>query len=226
MRAFGVLVLLLLAGSVAPLEAQRLGPAELYEAGAYTAARDSFARLAREAPLLSEHWYNLAVSQLQVGEEARARAAWVRAARLKPRSNLIRRLDERMGRLDPLSAELLWVSPVTPREFFLIAGVVWLAAWALALVRRMRSAFWAPLAVVALGLAALSEVVRQRYSRNVAVVVQEAPLRQAPYGPAPATRELPPSTAVAVERVEEQWLLVDRGGRRGWLSTAEVETLP
>ncbi|HXF82800.1 MAG TPA: BatD family protein, partial [bacterium] len=71
--------------------AQSVTAEQLLAAGAHAAAADSFAARALREPRNPGHWYHLGVAWFSLGSQERARAAWIRAARLAPRSAAIRR---------------------------------------------------------------------------------------------------------------------------------------
>lgn len=206
----------------APVVAQ--SPERLYETGAYRAAADSFARRAAGDPLDATHWYNWGRASFELGDTTHARAVWIRAARLAPRTGTIRR-DLRRVPLDRTSRELAWIAPLTPAEAFLLAAGLWAGAWLLIGVSERRRL--AVLAVaIAIACAGLGQYIQSRYDRAVALVLRDGtPLRGAPYGPAPVGRRLDAGDAVRIESVRGSWLLVVRAGQRGWLLRAEVTTL-
>lgn len=214
--------LLLLAAAAQPLAAQ--APEQLWETGAVRVVVDSFAARAQTEPYVAAHWFNLGTAWVRLGEEARARAAWHRAARLAPRDGRIR---EALGSLPPTDSytrSYVWTSIVTSAEALCVAGACWLLAWAFLGVSGRRRYGFALLviAAIAAGHALFTEA---RYRVPVAFVLGETPLRAAPYGPAPATMELTPGLAVRVRRSEGVWHLVEHGGQRGWLLRWELVRL-
>jgi hypothetical protein len=101
------------------------------------------------------------------------------------------------------------------------AALLWLAGWALLVVGRRRGATM--ILVAAVGLGALAGFVEWRYRLPVGfVLAADTPLREAPYGPAPAALSLDRADAVRIERAEGDWRLVVRGDRRGWLHASEL----
>src|SRR5688572_15001872 len=108
----------------------------LYEAGAYRLAADSFAARAEAAPGVATHWYNLGNALYRVGDHTSARVAWLRAARALPRNSEIRRALDLVEAPDATSEAATSVAIVTPGEVLAIAGVLWLAGWGLAALRR------------------------------------------------------------------------------------------
>lgn len=199
-------------------------PERLYETGAVRAAADSFARRAAAHPRLAAHWHNLAAARVRLGDGAGARAAWVRGARLAPRDPAIRRGLGLVPAPDRASARLTWISPVTPAEAGAAALVLWWIGWLVLGVRRRRvGVVGIVLALVAAGYAGY---VAERYRRPVALAATAGtPLREAPYGPAPASALLEAGAAVLLESARGPWWLVRHGERQGWVLTAEVERL-
>lgn len=214
---------LLMACSVSSAVGQGPSPEQLYAAGAYSPAAAGFLARAAEAPAVAAAWYNAGNAFYRTGEDGRALAAWLTAARLEPRAPDIRRALALVPR-DPVTAALVPVYPITPAELALLAAVTWMAGWLLLLGRRTRPG------VVLLGAALLAGGlalgVRRVYARPVAITLGvEVPLRAAPYGPAPAERHLARGAGVRVERVGDGWLLVERNGARGWVRPGEVARL-
>ncbi len=195
----------------------------LYEAGAVRVAADSFAMRAAAAPSVAAHWYNLGAALGRLGEPVRARAAWLRAARLAPRDPSVRRALA--GGPGGSASALTWVAPVTPVEAFALATVLWLVVW-LVWAARARVRWSVLLVTFALVVAGYGFAVRQRYARPVALVMSsQTPLRVAPYGPAPAEFQLEEGAPVRIEREEGAWVLVNEGTERGWLLRTEVVRL-
>lgn len=223
--AFARLALLCLCAGWRSAQAQDLGPERLYAAGAFRAAADSFAARAAREPDVAASWYDLGNAWYRLGADAQAEAAWVRAARLAPRTAEIERALSLVPAADPLSERLLWVGPVTPDEALAAGLVLWIAGWLLLPWRRAR-----PIAAGALVAAAVAggyaAVALSRYRQPVALTLAaETPLREAPYPSASAPRRLREGTAVLVRRERAGWVLVSYGRTLGWVERAEVERL-
>jgi len=202
--------------------AQDASPERLYDAGALRAAADSFAARAAREPHVTAHWYNLGNVWYRMGADARAEAAWLRAARLEPRSPLVERASGLVPLPDAWSERLLWVAPVTPNEALAAAAGLWVLGSVLLLFRR-----WRPIAlgaiIAALAAGGYGGSALRRYGQPVAVTLAgETPLREAPYGSASASRRLREGTAVRIERVRPGWYLVAHGGTRGWVMPDEL----
>jgi len=194
----------------------------LYEAGAFRAAADSFAARAEREPQIAAHWYNLGNAWYRLGADARAEAAWLRAARLAPRDRLVERASELVPLPDAWSERLLWVAPITPDEALAAAAALWVLGSALLLFRR-----WRPIAlgamIAALTVGGYGASALRRYRRPIAVTLAaETPLREASYGSATASRRLREGTAVLIERARPGWYLVVHGGTQGWVMPSEL----
>lgn len=219
----GVILLVCLfsgAGQSAAQSAERL-----YETGAIKSAADSFAVRAREEPWAANHWHDLGITLQRLGAPAEARAALVRAARLRPRDATINQALSVVSTPDRVSRRLTWVSILAPAEAIFLAALVWITGWSLALFRMRRR--WTVAAVfVALMLVGYAGYAARRYDGPVAfVLAPDTRLRLAPYGTAPGNTVLHEAMAVRVSRIEGSWVLVEHGGSRGWLLMHELVTL-
>ena len=217
-------VLLALCVSAGTAVAQAPRPEDLYAAGAFRSAADSFAARVTREPHIPAYWYNLGAAFYRLGEDGRARAAWIRAARLAPRDAEILHALLLLP-ADPMGRELAPVVPFRPAEAALVAGALWVLGWGLALYRRVRRAGVALLlAAAAAGSAGL--VVAEWYRRPTAIVLaDDVSLRVAPYGSADAARPLGAGQALRVLRQEGAWLFVARRGGMGWVQLGEVARL-
>jgi tetratricopeptide (TPR) repeat protein len=208
-----------------PGQATAQAPEYLYEAGAYRAAADSFAKRAQAEPNVPDHWYNLGNTLEQLEQPVAARAAWLRAARLIPRAGDVRRALERQPAPDPISGRLTRVFWLTPAEMFLAAAALWLVGW-LILGASSRLRFALPILIVAVGAGAYGMRLQQGYETQVALVREPSvALLEAPYAAAPPIRELGEGVALQVVRVRGGWLLVRRGSQQGWVSVNNVEVI-
>jgi len=195
--------------------------AQLWEAGAARAVADSMDVRLRSDSGAPDAWYDLGLAWDRLGAVARARAAWLRAARLAPRRGPIRAAAAELHMVDRTGRHLLWVSPVTPWETALLAALLWAAGW-IAVVRRRRR-----VALISLVSAALvfgfGAIVRVRYRTPIAfVLASPTPLREAPFGPAPSEAALPEGVAVRVDSRRGDWNLVAYGEREGWVHSSEL----
>ena len=197
-------------------------PAQLYQAGAVRVAADSFAARTAEQPYVAAHWFNLGNALDRLGEVSRARAAWLRAGRLAPRNDAVRRTLERAPLPDAPSDRVAWLSPVTPGEAFVGSVLCWLLGWGLIGLRR-RVRYVTVMLVLALAFAAYGGYVSRRYVQPVALILEPGtPLRSAPYGNARAATDLEQASAVRVERAWGAWRLVSHGAFQGWVLSSEM----
>ncbi|MEJ2239145.1 MAG: SH3 domain-containing protein, partial [Gemmatimonadales bacterium] len=124
-----------------------------------------------------------------------------------------------------ISGDLPWVSPLTTTEAFLAAGILWALGWILAGLRK-RKRIVVPILLAALITLGYGEYVSRVYARTIALVTQDdAPLRAAPFGPAPVVRELLSGSTVTVRNNRPGWVLVERRGDLGWLKLGEIAPL-
>lgn len=214
--ALAVVFALLIPGAAVP---QQASPEQLYADGAYRAAADAFARRAAAAPAVAAHWYGLGAAEYRAGSDARAAAAWQRAARLAPRAASVRRALRLVPPPDDVSARRFWVSPVTPPELALAGLVAWLAGWVL-VFRNGRKPRLRYLALIhggiLLGIAAFG--IEFRYRHPLAVAVLAEPLRVSPHERADEVGPVETGTALRPVRRDGNWVLAEASpGRLGWL---------
>jgi hypothetical protein len=219
-----VALALVLLGWGSTLAAQAPRPEQLYDAGAFRAAADSFAARVAQAPRIAAYWYDLGTAYYRLGEDGRARASWIRAARLAPRNGTIRRALDLLP-VDRASQRIAPIARLTPREALFLAVLSWLAAWALLPWRRTRIAGMG-LVLVAAAAALLAWHIDREYRQPAAIVLHDdVPLRSAPFGSASPSRTLVAGSAVLVNRRDGAWLLVERAGSDGWVLGSEVARL-
>lgn len=209
----------------AMLGSQVPSPESLYASGAYREAADGFARRTTGPDATAADWYGLGAAQYRLGSDARARSAWLHAARLRPRSANVRRALGLVPGPDSWSRQMSWVSPLTPEELALGALLLWYAGWIVVLVidrrtMRLRSTLLFSAGVV---MAAASVVIASRYARPMAIVVREEPVRVSPHGRAPEVSALPVGSSVMLRRQQAGWWLVDAAGKAGWLPANAIE---
>lgn len=67
---------------------------------------------------------------------------------------------------------------------------------------------------------------KARYAEPIALIVRaDTPLRDAPYGTAPADQMLSQEIAVRITRTVGPWFLVERDELRGWVLADELRRL-
>ncbi len=219
-RALAVLTVLVL---VLPGGAAGQSAEVLYGAGAARAAADSLSARVDQAPYVAEHWYNLGNALSALGEPVHARAAWIRAARLAPRSDTMRQtLRGSISSGIARRPTRVWVAPFTAVEAYAVALLLWVIGWAVVIARR-RARVWWPTLLLAVSVAVIGYAVHVRYAEPLALILRaNAGLRAAPYGPAPFTVGVEAGAPVTIEREEGQWVLVRFGRDRGWMRVNEL----
>ncbi|MBI4501344.1 MAG: hypothetical protein HY700_09305 [Gemmatimonadetes bacterium] len=198
---------------------------DLYGAGAFRPAADSFAARVSAEPEVPAHWYNLGNALYRAGDRAGARVAWLRAARLAPRDRMIQQALKLVPPPDANSAAASAVSIVTPGEALLVGAILWVFAWILVAFRRpLRYA--APFMVAGLIVLMFGAGKTERYTRPVALVRRDnTSLRAAPFPSATSRRAMTEGATVEVLRRYAGWVLVRRGNDRGWVQRAELVPL-
>ncbi|MCH8143212.1 MAG: BatD family protein [Gemmatimonadetes bacterium] len=205
--------------------AQSTTAEQLYEAGAFRAAADSFLIRASQQPADPSQWFNAGAALFGAGEETAARVAWVKAARVAPRNPRVGAALQLVPPVDSHARANTWIAPVTVMELALVGTILWVVGW---LTYTFSARPWRALPVAAFGLvvACLAAYLHDRYTEPVGLVlVPNAAVREAPYGTALATTRFAQGAAVRIERSEGAWLLVRRGGYQGWVLSAEVGRL-
>ncbi len=222
-RVASLAVLMMLTVTGIPIAAAQTPSAEqLYEAGAYRAAADSFHVRVSEEPLDASQWFNTGAALFGAGEKTAARVAWIRAARLVPRDRAVRAALALVPPVDANARAATRVAPVSVIELATVAMLFWVVGWlAYAFSIRARRA----MSLVALGIvtAALAGYLQYRYSQPIGLITTpNVPMLEAPYGSADATTRLDEGTAVRVVGESGSWLRVSRGPYQGWVLTTQV----
>jgi hypothetical protein len=205
------------------LPGQAPPPEALYEQGSLAAAVEEFAGRAEREPAVAAHWYNLGATYYRLGRDGRARAAWLQARRLAPRSVPVTRALRMTPPPDAVSARWSWVPPVAPEELLLFGAMGWLAAW-VGWIRRPRvRERWLVLLVFS-GAALVAGLALRSWLREpLAVVLDRSSLRLSPHGLAPALAALESGSAVRILRRSPGWVMVEApGSQRGWLADEAV----
>ena len=225
----GGLLLVMLAGARSS-SAQGTSAEALYQAGALSAAADSFSDRAAHDTLDSAHWYDLGATLYRSGDDGKAVAAWVMAERLAPRNGAIRRARALLPAPDAASASLLAVGSLTPGEWWIVAALLWIVCWGVLIVsrgaQRIAGASFGTLALTAAVLGGFE----QRHDDRPLVVIAtpRTPVRAAPYGPSSASLVLEPGAAAEVVDTFAggRWLRIHRSdGVNGWVLASQVVRL-
>ncbi|HKE89328.1 MAG TPA: BatD family protein [Gemmatimonadales bacterium] len=223
-------VLLVLLGGARGLRAQGTSAEALYQAGALSAAADSFAERAAHDTLDPAHWYDLGATLYRSGDDGKAVAAWVMAERLAPRDGAIRRARALLPAPDAASASLLEVGYLTPGEWWIVAAALWIVCWGVLIVsrgtQRIAGASFGTLALTAAVLGAFEQ--RHDDRQLVVIASPRTPVRAAPYGPSSASLVLEPGAAAEVVDTFAggRWLRIRRGdGVNGWVLASQVVRL-
>jgi hypothetical protein len=207
----------------AGLAAQAPSPEALYEDGSLRAAAEGFSRRAGREPAAAAHWYNLGAAYYRLGQDGRARAAWLEARRLAPRSSAVAQALRLTPPPDATSARWSWTPPVLPEELLLVGAIGWLAGW-LGWTRRPRvRERWLVLLVFSAASVLAGLGLRSWLREPLAVVLDRSTLRLSPHGLAPAVVSLESGSAVRILRHSPGWVMVEApGAQRGWLADAAV----
>jgi hypothetical protein len=205
------------------LRAQAPSPEALYEAGSLRAAAEGFAHRADREPAVAAHWYNLGASYYRQGEDGRARAAWLEARRLAPRSGEVTQALRLVPPPDGTSARWSWSPPVSPEELLLLGALGWIAGWiGWALRPRVRER-WLVLLVFSAAAVLAGLGLRSWLREPVGVVLQRTTLRLSPHGLAPTVVSLEAGSAIRILRHAPGWVMVEApGAQRGWLADEAV----
>lgn len=225
----GVLLLVMLAGARSG-SAQGTSAEALYQAGALSAAADSFSDRAAHDTLDPAHWYDLGATLYRSGDDGKAVAAWVMAERLAPRNGAIRRARALLPAPDAASASLLDVGYLTPGEWWIVAAGLWIVCWGVLIVSRgAQRIAGASFGTLALTAAVLGGFEQRHDDRPLAVIASpRTPVRAAPYGPSSASLVLEPGAAAEVVDTFAggRWLRIHRGdGVNGWVLASQVVRL-
>ena len=207
----------------AGLAAQAPPPEALYEQGSLRAAAEQFAERAEREPAVAAHWYNLGATYYRLGQDGRARAAWLQARRLAPRSGSVAQALRMTPPPDATSARWTWTPPVAPDELLLLGALGWIVGWlGYALRPRVRER-WLILLVFSAAALLAGLALRSWLREPLAVVLARSTLRLSPHGLAPSIAALESGSAVRIVRRAPGWVMVEApGSQRGWLADEAV----
>ena len=208
------------------LAAQAPPPEVLYEQGSLSAAAEEFAGRAEREPAVAAHWYNLGATYYRLGRDGRARAAWLEARRLAPRSPAVIQALRMTPPPDAVSARWSWVPPVAPEELLLLGALGWLAGWVGWTLRPRVRERWLVLLVFSAAALLAGLALRSWLREPLAVVLDRSSLRLSPHGLAPALAALESGSAVRILRRSPGWVMVEApGAQRGWLADEAVAAI-
>ncbi len=221
-RPAGVIAMLMFC--VVSLSQAQMTPDSLYAAGALSRAEQGFHEEIAKSPRDPALWYGLGAARYRQGDDGGAAAAWITALRLAPRDGTIRRALLLTPPPDQASAARRSVPPFTAAELLLVAGLCWLAGWALLLASQRKVRRFAPvLLVLGVVVGASAGATYWWDRRPIALAVEDTPLRASPHGRATMIRMLPSGSAVFVEREQPGWVLVQGAGKElGWLPRSAI----
>jgi oxygen tolerance protein BatD len=225
------MILLVMVGAQLPatatVQAQTASAEALFEAGALRAAADSFAARAAREPGDPAHWFNLGATLYRGGADGKAIAAWMKATRLAPRDQSIRRALRLLPAPDPVSEELLRVGWATPLEWAFAAAAGWVLLWLVTAFSWHRRLFITLFGALTAAAVLFGVIEWQRRDQSVAVVIVDAvSIRAAPYGAASAPVTIPAGGALLVGRSYGPWREVRRrDGIHGWVLGEEIAGL-
>lgn len=205
------------------LGAQAPSPEALYEAGSPRAAAEAFANRAEREPAVAAHWYNLGAAYYRLGQDGRARAAWLQARRLAPRSGVVTQALRLTPPPDATSGRWSWTAPVSPEELLLWGALGWIAGWLGWVLRPRVRERWLVLLVFSGAAVSAGLALRAWLREPLAIVLERTTLRLSPHGLAPTVSSLDSGSAVRILRHAPGWVMVEApGAQRGWLADAAV----
>jgi tetratricopeptide (TPR) repeat protein len=205
------------------LQAQAPSPEALYQQGSLTAAVEEFAYRAQREPAVAAHWYNLGAAYYRLGQDGRARAAWLQARRLAPRSSSVAQALRMTPPPDATSARWSWTPPVSAEELLLLGALGWIAGWLGWTLRPLLRERWLILLVFSATALLAGLGLRSWLREPLAVVLDRTTLRLSPHGLAPTVAALESGSAVRILRRSPGWVMVQApGSQRGWLADEAV----
>jgi hypothetical protein len=208
------------------LQAQAPSPEALYEAGSLRAAAEGFTHRVEGEPSVAAHWYNLGATYYRLGQDGRARAAWLEARRLAPRAGAVIQALRLAPPPDATSARWSWSPPVGAEELLLLGALGWIAGWLGWTFRPRVRERWLVLLVFS-AVSVLSGLALRTWLREpLAIVLERTTLRLSPHGLAPTVASLESGSAVRIIRHSSGWVMVEAPGeQRGWLADEAVAAL-
>jgi tetratricopeptide (TPR) repeat protein len=207
----------------AGLAAQAPPPEALYEQGSLAAAVEEFSDRAAREPAVAAHWYNLGAAYYRLGQDGRARAAWLEARRLAPRSAVVAQALRMTPPPDAVSARWSWIPPVAPEELLLLGAIGWIAGWAGWTLRPRVRERWLILLVFSAVALIAGLALRSWLREPLGVVLDRSTIRLSPHGLAPSVAAVETGSSVRILRRSSGWVMVEApGAQRGWLADGAV----
>jgi tetratricopeptide (TPR) repeat protein len=205
------------------LRAQAPSPEALYDEGSLRAAAEGFTRRAEREPAVAAHWYNLGAAYYRLGQDGRARAAWLEARRLAPRAGAVAQALRLTPPPDGTSARWSWSPPVTAEELLLFGTLGWIAGWLGWTIRPRVRERWLVLLVFSAAAVLTGLALRTWLREPLAIVLERTTLRLSPHGLAPTVASLESGSSVRIIRHSPGWVMVEAPGtQRGWLADEAV----
>jgi hypothetical protein len=205
------------------LRAQAPSPEALYGEGSLRAAAEGFAHRAEREPAVAAHWYNLGAAHYRLGQDGRARAAWLEARRLAPRAAAVAQALRLTPPPDGTSARWSWSPPVAAEELLLLGALGWIAGWLGWTFRPRVRERWLALLVFSAAAVLAGLALRTWLREPLAIVLERTTLRLSPHGLAPTVSSLESGSSVRVIRRSPGWVMVEApGAQRGWLADEAV----
>jgi hypothetical protein len=207
----------------ASILAQAPSPEALYREGSLRAAAEGFTHRAESEPAVAAHWYNLGAAYYRLGQDGRARAAWLQAHRLAPRAAAVTQALRLTPPPDATSARWTWSPPVTAEELLLLGVLGWVAGWLGWTLRPRARERWLVLLVFSAAAVLAGLALRSWLREPLAIVLERTTLRLSPHGLAPTVTSLESGGAVRIIRHSPGWVMVEAPGeQQGWLADEAV----
>lgn len=244
--AAAVLTALLCAHVEATAPAGDIEPAfdvasQLYEAGQFSEAAAAYERLLQSGASSPALYFNWGNAQFKAGRIGHAIAAYRMAEQLAPRdpdvrTNLRFAREQVQGPTLRAGWQARLPGTLSLKEWTLTTAIAWWVWFALLVARQLRPAArrslrgltWAATLILLLSAAGLGWNLRERFSRQVAIVVaDDVAVRNGPFDESPTAFTVRDGAELRMLDQKENWLQVQAGERRiGWLPRQQVLLLP
>lgn len=203
---------------------------QAYDGRHFERARAHFADAARAVPAASEAWANYGTAGWASSDTAAASVGWQRALRLEPLAMDVRERAELVHPLDVRS--IGWVAPIPLQGLAVLGALLWLGAWALAVLRLSGRDRWSrdwgiAAGAVALLIASGGWTIRsRRTAEDLAVVAGRGTLRALPALIADATESIAVGEIARTVGRRGAWTRIALdGGREGWIASETLVRL-